>query len=125
MSKEINLYLFLILKGKNERTRVPVHSFISKNFTEAQLYFRSWINPEENGSEYTLYKIGTFTDDNKINPCKVFITGGFEIKHRNTEMYYRNKVNEFRKEIERTKKAKTEKNICKQIEILFDGKIIK
>lgn len=121
------LYLFGILKGKTEHTRVIVHTFIESNYTMAQLYFKSYMNPEETGLEYSLYKIGEIQKDNTIKPMKVFITGGYEIKKYNKEDYYREKQREIQKNLKKNKEKIEKckgKNLTEQIEILFEGKKI-
>lgn len=123
-----NLYLFAILKGKTESTRVIKNCFIENDYTRAKLYFKSWINDNENPMEYALFKLGEIQKDNTIKTMKVFIAGGYQVKATETEEYWREKNKELQKVIKKNKenyeKAISATNQAKIIQLLFNGRLI-
>lgn len=119
--------LFCILRGKTESTRVPITTFIAKNYTDAELYLKGYILPNEKPEEYALYKIGSIDKNLKIYPCKIFIKGGFEVKYKNEnieekkQMVLRN-INKFKENFEEARFKETQADIIKCI---FGGTEIK
>ena len=116
-----NVYnLFLIAQALNGQLRLPIKSFISKNYDTAKLEFMEYVENSKNPSSLFLYKIGEIGKDLRVKECRIFIDGGLEIK---------NKKNYTKSDILKEKKlyedAKFEKELSKQIEILFGGKSVK
>lgn len=114
MKKDNNYKVFLILKGKkdqSDKSNIPLWTFISKNYTEAEVYFKGYITDEEDALLYKLYKIGEINERNELEPCKVFICGGYEAKARkqNFQLKLKNVLNKENIEI---------------IKELFDGEYI-
>lgn len=70
--------LFLILKGKNEKCRIPIMTFIARNYDLAKTYFIGHISENKHPEEFALYKIGEIQKDYTLKPTKIFICGGFE-----------------------------------------------
>lgn len=109
--------LFLITQALNGQLRLPIKSFISKDYDTAKLEFLEYVEQSKNPSSLYLYKIGEIGKDLRIKECRIFIDGGLEIQ--NKKKYTKSDILAEKKLY---KDAKFEKEVAKQIEILFKGK---
>ena len=130
--------LYLIEKGTKPNNRIPTYSFIANSNNEAILWFKGYLidTSLQNSQDYMLYQIGEFNEQNKLETCKIFITGGFEVKSRNEEGYYikqkkleLKKANEeYIKQCEITEELNNlfnkNKNVTEKTRMLFEGKLI-
>lgn len=108
------MYIFAIIK-KNK----IVATFLEKNYENAKLYFQGYIYQDDKYFDYKLYKIAEINNELKITSMKVFITGGYETN--NKQEWDKRKIEQQKLNIE---KAKKEEEQIKQIEKLFNGRII-
>ena len=130
--------LYLIEKGTKPTNRKPAYSFIANSNNEAVLWFKGYLIDTnlQQSQDYMLYQIGEFNEQNKLETCKIFITGGFEVKSQNKESYYikqkkleLKKANEeYLKQCEITEELNNlfnkNKTTTEKTKILFEGKLI-
>lgn len=114
-----NVYnLFLISYGIKPHTKRPIHTFFCDTYEKAKIYFHDYIKNSENKIGYSLYKIAEIDKNINLKEQHIFICGGYEITYKPN--YQRSLIIE--KEL--IERASREKELSKQIEILFDGKRI-
>lgn len=100
----VNYKVFIIKNSKNNQ---PEYCFISKNYDEAILTFKDRLKIRNEEGIYKLYQFHNYNE--------ILIS----------QEYYTNKIRETIKEYkEKLEKASKEKEITKQIEILFDARRI-
>lgn len=110
MNKDIKYRVFLIYEQKKGNTIMPENIFLQKNINEAEMYFRAYINdiPIKNKMNYNIKQIGYYTRNSFINE-EFFVANGYEKKE------------DIREIKDKIKKASLEKDIQKQIKIIFNG----
>lgn len=81
--KDNTFKLFLILKGLKPNLRVPIYSFIEKDYTMAKILFQGYLK-DENYKEFELRQVGYF-NKTKLIEKDIFITGGYEAMHQQME----------------------------------------
>lgn len=96
----------------------PIHTFFENSYEKAKIYFHDYIKSAENKIGYSLYKIGEIGKELKVTEKNIFICGGYEITYKPN--YQRSLLIE--KEL--IERASREKEISKQIEVLFNGRKI-
>ncbi len=96
----------------------PLQIFFAKNYTEAELYFRTYIEDKANKLNFNLHKIGEISDKLEFTKNRIFIANGYEVE---TEKRKKETIKELREKID---KAVKEESTIKQINLLFEGKEI-
>ena len=107
------MYLFAIKYARKGIQNELLTTFISDNYTEAQLYFQGFIFGEKDTQNYTLYKIGEINKELEITYKKVYICNGFQCS------------NDTKKEIDKCKQLKILKDECIKQKIEEQKDIIK
>lgn len=110
--------LFLISYGIKPNMKRPIHTYFADNYEKAKIYFHDYIKNSENKIGYSLYKIAEIDKNINLKETHIFICGGYEIT------YKPNHQRSLIIEKELIERASREKELSKQLEVLFDGKRI-
>jgi len=106
--------VFLILTVEKGTEKNPIHAFISKDRETAKLYAKNYVEIFSYYGTFELREVANF-DKNKLEEVNIFICN-FR-KYKCDEI--RRKFEEMKRDKKLIEQAKNEKEMNKQLEILF------